>query len=133
MSPNDETQTREQDLRQQMNRIEVILRQWAHATVERKMVFVGTDGVPRLYMKARTRFHCLHVEGMISSGEFRFYAKLTKSGRNKHAHRDEIIGWDNLYHDRPHIHYNEDERREYRTEAISWAEIETTIRELEAK
>ena len=26
--------------------------------------------------------------------------------QNKHGHKNEIIGWDNLYEDRPHIHFN---------------------------
>ena len=29
-----------------------------------------------------------------------------------------IIGWDNLYHERPHLHFDEDRRREYRTTVV---------------
>ncbi len=42
-----------------------------------------------------------------------------------------MIGWDNLYNEQPHIHYDDDERREYREERISWEEIRTTIERVE--
>ena len=46
--------------------------------------------------------------------------------------REEIIGWDNLYHERPHLHFDEDRRREYRTHLLTWSEIRETIARLEA-
>ena len=60
------------------------------------------------------------------------YAKLTESARNKHGHKEEIIGWDNLYHERPHLHFDEGQRREYRTHPLTWSEIRETIARLEA-
>lgn len=102
-----------------------------HLSVEHKRAFIRTDGIPMLYVKAKTRKHYLHIEGMIVGDELRFYCKLTKSERNKHAHKNELIGWDNLYNEQPHIHYDEDERREYQEERISWEEIRATIERLE--
>lgn len=55
--------------------------------------------------------------------ELGFYAKWTKSPRNKHGHHKEIIGWDNLYHDVPHIHLKEDAIRENKT-TITWEDVE---------
>ena len=60
-----------------------------------------------------------------------YYITLTKNyGVNQNSHKDEIMGWDNLYEDSPHIHFNEDERREYREEEISWGEIKEKIMEI---
>lgn len=115
-----------------LGEIVTMLRDW-QLSVERKKAFVRTDGVPMLYVRAKTREHYLHVEGMIINDELRFYCKLTKSERNKHAHKDELIGWDNLYNERPHIHYDEDDRREYQEERISWEEIRATIEKLEGR
>ena len=81
-------------------------------------------------LEQRTR---VRYEHKVSSYELRFYYKLTKSERTKHAHKDELIGWDNLYNERPHVHYDEDERREYREEKISWEEIRATIERLERR
>ena len=116
-------------IQEELSEIVTMLRDW-QLSVERKKAFVRTDGVPMLYVRAKMRKHYLHIEGMIVGDELRFYCKLTKSERNKHAHKDELIGWDNLYNERPHIHYDEDERREYREEKISWEEIRATIERL---
>lgn len=119
-------------IEEELIEIVTMLRDW-QLIVERKKAFIRTDGVPMLYVRAKTRKHYLHVEGMIIGNELRFYCKLTKSERNKHAHKDELIGWDNLYNEWPHVHYDEDERREYREEKISWEEIRATIERLERR
>jgi hypothetical protein len=92
-----------------------------------------TDGLPMLYLKARTQAHYLHIEGMVVENELRCYCKLTKSERNKHSYKDETIGWDNLYNHRPHVHFDEDARREYRQGRIEWDEIRSAIEGLEAE
>ena len=117
-------------IEEELGEIVTMLGDW-QLSVERKMAFIRSDGAPMLYVRAKTREHYLHVEGMIVGDELRFYCKLTKSERNKHAHRDELIGWDNLYNERPHIHYSEDARREYREKRISWEEVKATIERLE--
>ena len=119
-------------IEEELIEIVTMLRDW-QLSVERKKASIRTDGVPMLYVRAKTRKHYLHVEGMIIGNELRFYCKLTKSERTKHAHKDELIGWDNLYNERPHVHYDEDERREYREEKISWEEIRATIERLERR
>lgn len=119
-------------IEEELIEIVTMLRDW-QLIVELKKAFIRTDGVPVLYVRAKTRKHYLHVEGMIIGNEPRFYCKLTKSERNKHAHKDELIGWDNLYNEWPHVHYDEDERREYREEKISWEEIRATIERLERR
>ena len=75
----------------------------------------------------------VHIEGIIKGEELKCYTKLTKNDKNKHSHKDEIIGWDNLYEDRPHIHFNEDEKREYREEEICWDEIKEKVMEIMRK
>jgi hypothetical protein len=60
---------------------------------------------------------------MEKAGEVQWYTKLTQSVCNKRGHKEEIIGWDNLYHERPHLHFDEDRRREYRTQLLTWSEI----------
>lgn len=106
---------------------------WGFVQIERAMTFTRADGKPMLYLKAKTRKHYLHVEGLMVNGELRFYCKLTQSTRNKHSHKDEIIGWDNLYNAQPHIHYDNGKRREYRMEPITWQEIKQTIGKLEER
>jgi len=120
-------------LEEELQEIERVLNRWGFASIEYRRVFLRTDGLPMLYLKARTEAHYLHIEGMVVENELRFYCKLTKSRRNKHSHKDEIIGWDNLYNDRPHVHFNEDARREYRQERIEWDEIRSAIEGMEAK
>lgn len=117
-------------IEKELSEIVTMLRDW-QLSVERRRAFTRTDGIPMLYVRAKTREHYLHVEAMIVGDELRFYCKLTRSGRNKHAHKDELIGWDNLYNERPHVHYDEDKRREYREERIRWEEIRATIERLE--
>jgi hypothetical protein len=85
-----------------------------------------------LYIRAKTPRYYLHVEGMPKTGQVQWYAKLTESVRNKHGHKEEIIGWDNLYHERPHLHFDEDRRREYRAQPLTWSEIRDTLARLEA-
>ncbi len=80
-----------------------------------------------LYVKAKSNKYYVHVEGIIKERELKCYIKLTEDAKNKHSHKNEIIGWDNLYEDRPHIHFDGDEKREYRAEEISWDEIKETI------
>ena len=120
-------------LEEELQKIEDVLEEWHFVRIERKMTFIRTDGLPMLYLRARTKSHYLHIEGIVREDKFGFYCKLTKSNRNKHSHRDEIIGWDNLYNDKPHIHFDEDKERDYRDEEIIWEEIENMIREMEAK
>jgi hypothetical protein len=90
------------------------------------------NAYPMLYIRAKTQRYYLHIEGMMKTGHVRWYAKLTQSIRNKHAHKDEIIGWDNLYHERPHVHFDEDQRREYHTQPLTWNDIRETLARLEA-
>ena len=108
------------------------LESWPGVQVERQQVFLRTDGIPMLYIRAKTRRYYLHIEGMPKTGQVQWYAKLTQSVRNKHGHKEEIIGWDNLYHERPHLHFDEDRRREYRTQPLTWSEIRETLARLEA-
>jgi len=108
------------------------LESWPGVQVERQQVFLRTDGIPMLYIRARTQRYYLHVEGMPKAAQVHWYAKLTESARNKHGHKDEIIGWDNLYHERPHLHFDEDRRRAYRTQPLTWSEIRETLARLEA-
>jgi len=108
------------------------LESWPGVQVERQQVFLRTDGIPMLYICAKTQRYYLHVEGMPKTGQVQWYARLTQSARNKHGHKEEIMGWDNLYHERPHLHFDEDQRREYRTQLLTWSEIRETIARLEA-
>jgi hypothetical protein len=108
------------------------LESWPGVQVERQQAFMRTDGIPMLYIRAKTQRYYLHVEGLLKTGQIQWYAKLTQSARNKHGHKEEIIGWDNLYHERPHLHFDEDRRREYRTQLFTWGEIRETLARLEA-
>ena len=107
-----------------------VLEKWENFKVVYKRAFVRSDGLPMLYVKAKGSEYYVHIEGIIKGEELKCYIKLTKNDKNKHGHKDEIIGWDNLYEDSPHIHFNEDERREYREEEISWGEIKEKIMEI---
>ena len=104
-----------------------MLRKWDIFRIEYKRAFIRGDGLPMLYVKAKSDKYYVHIEGIIKEQELKCYIKLTEDNKNKHSHKDEIIGWDNLYEDRPHIHFDEDEKREYREEEISWDEIKETI------
>jgi len=108
------------------------LESWPGVQIDRQQVFMRTDGLPMLYIRAKTQRYYLHVEGMRKTELVHWYAKLTQSARNKHGHKEEIIGWDNLYHERPHLHFDEDRHREYRTQPLSWDEIRDTLARLEA-
>ena len=68
------------------------LKGWPGVHIERQQVFVRTDGIPILYIRAQTQRYYLHVEGMLKAGLVQWYAKLTQSARNKHGHKEEIIG-----------------------------------------
>ncbi|MCK4399153.1 MAG: hypothetical protein KAV25_09195 [Methanophagales archaeon] len=107
-----------------------VVKEWETFKVEYKRAFVRSDGLPMLYLKARSNKYYVHIEGIIKGEELKCYIKLTENDKNKHGHKDEIIGWDNLYEDRPHIHFNEDEEREYREEGICWDEIKEKIMEI---
>ena len=123
-----------------MNRIERelknilnVVREWEIFEVEYNRAFIRSDGLSMLYVKARTNKYYVHIEGIIKGEELKCYIKLTENNKNKHSHKDEIIGWDNLYEDRPHIHFNEDEKREYREEEICWDEIKEKVMEIMRK
>ena len=107
-----------------------VVNEWETFKVEYKRAFIRSDGLPMLYLKARSNKYYVHIEGIIKGEELKCYIKLTENDKNKHGHKDEIIGWDNLYEDRPHIHFNEDERREYMKEELSWDEIKEKIMEI---
>ena len=107
-----------------------VVNEWETFNVEYKRAFIRSDGLPMLYLKARSNKYYVHIEGIIKGEELKCYIKLTENDKNKHGHKDEIIGWDNLYEDRPHIHFNEDEKREYREEELSWDEIKEKIMEI---
>lgn len=120
-----------------MNRIEreledilKVVKELETFKVEYKRAFIRSDGLPMFYVKAKSNKYYVHIEGIIKGEELKFYIKLTENDKNKHGHKDEIIGWDNLYEDRPHIHFNEDEKREYREEGIYWNEIKEKIMEI---
>lgn len=117
--------------KQELEKIVRMLNGWKIMGIEYKKAFVRSDGIPMLYIKAKSKGkgHYIHIEGIVKEGSLRYYAKLTRNDKNKHGHRDEIIGWDNLYNDEPHIHFNEDEKREYRE--ISWEETKRNIEEME--
>lgn len=107
-----------------------VVKEWETFKVEYKRAFIRSDGLPMLYLKARSNKYYVHIEGIIKGEELKCYIKLTENDKTKHGHKDEIIGWDNLYEDRPHIHFNEDEKREYREEGIYWNEIKEKIMEI---
>ena len=107
-----------------------VVKEWETFKVVYKRAFIRSDGLPMLYLKARSNKYYVHIEGIIKGEELKCYIKLTENDKNKHGHKDEIIGWDNLYEDRPHIHFNEDEKREYREEGIYWNEIKEKIMEI---
>ena len=114
-------------IERELKNIVEVLRKWDIFKIEYKRTFIRGDGLPMLYVKAKSDKYYIHIEGIIKAQELECYIKLTEGNKNKHSHKDEIIGWDNLYEDRPHIHFDEDEKREYREEEISWDEIKETI------
>jgi hypothetical protein len=107
-----------------------VVKEWRIFKVEYKRAFIRSDGLPMLYVKAKSNKYYVHIEGIIKGEELKCYVKLTENDKNKHSHKDEIIGWDNLYEDRSHIHFNEDEKREYREKEIRCSEIKEKIREI---
>ena len=107
-----------------------VVKEWETFKVVYKRVFIRSDGLSMFYVKAQSDKYYVHIEGIIKGEELKWYTKLTENDKNKHSHKDEIIGWDNLYEDRPHIHFNEDEKREYREEEICWDEIKEKIIEI---
>ncbi len=121
-----------EQVQQACDQIAQELESWGDVQIERKLVFVRTDGLPMLYIRARTPHHYLHVEGMLRAEQVQWYARLTQNARNKHGHKEEIIGWDNLYHELPHLHFDEDRRREYRAYPLTWREIRDTLARLES-
>ncbi|RZN37488.1 MAG: hypothetical protein EF813_05735 [Methanosarcinales archaeon] len=114
-------------IEKELKNVVEVLRKWDIFRIEYKRAFIRGDGLPMLYVKAKSDKYYVHIEGIIKEQELKCYIKLTEDNKNKHSHKDEIIGWDNLYEDRPHIHFNEDEKREYREDEISWDEIKETI------
>lgn len=121
-----------QKIEDELKNIIKILEEWkVISKIEYSKSFMRSDGIPMLYIKAKTNKYYIHIEGIIKDKELKCYIKLTKSNKNKHGHKDEIIGWDNLYEETPHIHFNEDTRREYRKEKITWDEIMKKIEEQE--
>jgi hypothetical protein len=111
-----------------------VVNEWETFKVEYKRAFIRSDGLPMLYVKAQSSDkYYVHIEGIIKGEELKCYTKLTENDKNKHSHKDEKIGWDNLYEDRPHIHFNEDEKREYREEEMCWEEIKEKIMEIMRK
>jgi len=116
-------------IEKELEEIVKALREWG-LTIEYKMAFIRSDGLPMLYVKAKREKYYVHIEGIIKGKELKCYTKLTENDKNKHSHKDEIIGWDNLYEDRPHIHFNEDEKIEYREEEICWDEIKEKVMEI---
>jgi len=116
-------------IEKELEEIVKALRGWG-LTIEYKIAFIRSDGLPMLYIKAKREKYYVHIEGIIKVKELKCYTKLTENDKNKHSHKDEIIGWDNLYEDRPHIHLNEDEKREYREEEICWDEIKEKVMEI---
>jgi hypothetical protein len=117
-------------LEKELEELVTVLEGWASFKVVYKRTFTRSDGLPMLYIKAKSSIYYVHIEGIIKGEDLKCYTKLTENAKNKHSHKDEIIGWDNLYEDRPHIHFNEDEKREYREEEIRWNEIKIKIREI---
>ena len=114
-------------IERELTNIVEVLRKWDIFKIEYKRAFIRGDGLPMLYVKAKSDKYYVHIEGIIKEQELKCYIKLTEDNKNKHSHKDEIIGWDNLYGARPHIHFDGDKEREYREEEISWDEIKETI------
>ena len=114
-------------IEKELKNVVEVLRKWDIFKVEYKRAFIRGDGVPMLYVKAKSDKYYVHIEGIIKKQELKCYIKLTEDDKNKHSHKNEIIGWDNLYEDRPHIHFDEDKKREYRDTELSWDEIKETI------
>ncbi len=108
------------------------LASWPGVQVERQQVFMRTDGIPMRYIRAKTPRYYLHVEAMMNTADVQWDAKLIQSARSKHGHKEKIIGWENLYHERPHAHLDADQRREYRTQPLTWSEIRDPLARLEA-
>ena len=117
-------------IERELENIVEVVKKWDIFKVEYKRAFIRGDGLPMLYVKAKSGKYYVHIEGVINEQELKCYTKLTENDKNKHSHKDEMIGWDNLYEDRPHIHFNEDERREYGEEEMSWDEIRERIMEI---
>ena len=117
-------------IEKELENIVEVLRKWGIFKVEYKKAFIRGDGVPMLYVKAKSSKYYVHIEGVIKEQELKCYTKLTENNKNKHSYKDEIIGWDNLYEDHLHVHFNDDERREYTEEEISWGEIKEKIIEI---
>jgi len=120
-------------IEKELENILKIVEGWKIFRVEYKKAFIRSDGLAMLYVKAKSNKYYVHIECIIKDDGLKCYTKLTESDKNKHGHKDEIIGWDNLYNDRPHIHFNDDEKREYREEEISWSEIKEKIIEVMRK
>ena len=114
----------------ELKNIVKVLRRWGIFKVEYKRAFIRGDGLSMFYVKAKSNKYYVHIECITIGEELKCYIKLTENDKNKHGHKEEIIGWDNLYEDRPHIHFNEDEKREYREEEISWDQIKEKIMEI---
>ena len=85
-----------------------------------------------LHIHAKTQGYYLHVEGMLKTAQVHWFAKLSQSARNTHGHKEDIMSWDNRYHERSHLHFDEDRRREGRTQLLTWSEIRETLARMEA-
>ena len=64
-----------------------MLREWGIFKVEYKRAFIRGDGVPMLYVKAKSSTYYVHIEGIIKEQELKCYMKLTESDKNKHSHK----------------------------------------------
>ena len=73
-----------------------VVKEWETFKVEYKRAFIRSDGLPMLYLKARSNKYYVHIEGIIKGEELKCYIKLTENDKTKHGHKDEIIGWDNF-------------------------------------
>ncbi len=61
-------------IEEELSEIVTMLGDW-QLSIEREMAFIRSDGAPMLYVRAKTREHYLHIEGMIVGNELRFYCK----------------------------------------------------------
>ena len=89
-------------IERELTNIVEVLRKWDIFKIEYKKVFIRGDGLPMLYVKAKSDKYYVHIEGIIKEQELKCYIKLTEDNKNKHSHKDEIIGWDNLYESSTH-------------------------------
>ena len=82
-------------LETELEEIVIVLEGGESFKVVYKRTFTRSDGLPMLYIKAKSSNYYVHIECIIKGEDLKCYTKLTENAKNKHSHKDEIIGWDN--------------------------------------